>query len=363
MRLLSLTLDSFRNYPHLELCFVEKEKLFVLVGENATGKTNALEAITILSLLKSPRKVEESDLITWEQTAYRIQGEVLSDSGEKKQLEVVSQVSPRRQRACFINGVRTPSQQYLGIFPVITFAPEDLDLFTGSPALRRRFIDDLLTQVSPAYRQALSEYEKTLKQRNALLRQIQEGIQKSSTLDIWDEKLSLSGAIITVERLQLFETLQMTLLRELHALGEKPTLASFTYMRKGEALEERKIQKEIVDMLRTNRERDIVIEMTTVGPHRDDFSLSFDRRDITTFASRGQQRAALLALLLLEASFLEMRTGEKPVLLLDDVFSEFDEKHRQAVLKAFTGNQVIVTATHVEKNFKEKAKLIVCPME
>ncbi len=362
MRLLSLTLESFRSFPRLELSLSERENIFVLLGENATGKTNILEAISILALLKSPRKAEESDLISWEQTHYRVTGICRTGNGERKTLEVVSQTAPQKQRACFINNVRTPAGRYVGTLPLITFTPDELSLFSGPPALRRRMLDMLLSQVSPSYLEALTQYERILKQRNALLKAIHDGVETSAALDVWDEKLSTLGAIITVERLQLFETLQMTLLREIRALGEKPESVHFSYLRKGKATKEAEIQKEIQSELRKNRERDCLILATTAGPHRDDWTLSFDHKELSTFASRGQQRAALLALLLLQASFLEMRTGEKPILLLDDVFSEFDAAHREAVLRTLTHNQVIITATNLEKNLREKARVIACPV-
>src|SRR3989344_4968783 len=128
MRLLTLTLESFRNYGHLELSFPASESLFVLMGENATGKTNILEAMSILAILKSPRKVEDGDLITWEKEHYRVQGRCRSDTAEEKTLEVVSQIAPRKQRVCLINGVRTPVQRYIGSLPLITFTPDDLSL-------------------------------------------------------------------------------------------------------------------------------------------------------------------------------------------------------------------------------------------
>ncbi len=115
-------------------------------------------------------------------------------------------------------------------------------------------------------------------------------------------------------------------------------------------------------MLGHYRERDVMTLATTVGPHRDDWVLTMDERDIATFASRGQQRAALLAVLLLQASFLELRKGEKPILLLDDVFSEFDEKHRKAVLKTLSENQVIMTAIEMDRALKEDVKVLVCPL-
>ena len=168
--------------------------------------------------------------------------------------------------------------------------------------------------------------------------------------------------MLTVDRLQLFETLQMTILRELKSLGEKMHSAEFQYVRKSTETEEIGIRRELLEQLAHYRERDCQILATTTGPHRDDWTLSIDGRDIVSFASRGQQRAAILALLLLQASFLELRKGEKPVLLLDDIFSEFDEKHREAVLKTLSKNQVIITSIELDEKLREKAHVLACPL-
>lgn len=362
MRLLSLSLEHFRSYGTLEVTFDGKKNVSVLMGENATGKTNVLEAISVLSLLKSPRKAEDKDLIQWEKAHYRIRGVLENDAGSALNLEVVSQMEPRKLRAAFINDVKTPATRYIGALPLITFTPDDLLLWSGSPAARRRLIDQLLCQVSQSYLQAMMEYEKILKQRNALLKQIREGEAGVSSLELWDEKLAALGALITIDRLQLFETLELTILRELTALGERPKSAHFRYVRKGTSTEESSLMREILAELASHRDRDIAMANTTVGPHRDDFTLVIDTRDIVTFASRGQQRAALLALLLLQASFLELRKSEKPILLLDDVFSELDEKHRRAILETLSDLQVIMTAVEFDESFRSEAHVLTCPL-
>src|SRR3989344_5178649 len=346
MRLLSLTLEQFRSYGKLEVNFKESERITMLMGENATGKTNILEAIAILAHLKSPRKVDDEDMIQWEKSHYRIQGRCRTDAGEERSLEVVSQMEPRKTRAAFINDVRTPAQRYIGALPLITFTPDDL----------------LLCQVSASYLQTLMEYEKSLRQRNSLLKQIKACTQNPSSLDPWDEKLATLGAVITIDRLQLFETLQLTIRRELTALGERPKETLFRYVRKTQSPEETSLREEMMAELLQNRERDVLITATSTGPHRDDWTLMVDGHDIATSASRGQQRAALLALLLLEASFVELRTGEKPVLLLDDVFSELDESHRSAVLKRLSDHQVIMSAVELDADLRKEAHILSCPL-
>lgn len=334
----------------------------MLMGENATGKTNVLEAICVLALLKSPRKVTDADLIAWEQKHYRIMGTCMTDSGERRTLEVVSQMEPRKSRAAFINDVRTPAARYIGALPIVTFTPDDLLLWTGSPSQRRRLIDQLLSQVSATHLQALMEYEKAIRQRNTLLKAIREDTQKTSALQIWDEKIATLGAVITLDRLQLFETLQITILRELRSLGEKPREAEFHYVRKTTSTTEATIRDELIEQLTHYRERDVLTCTTTTGPHRDDWTLTMDGHDIATSVSRGQQRAALLALILLQASFLELRRGEKPILLLDDIFSELDDKHRNAVLKTLSDHQVIITAIEMDKEMKEETSVLACPL-
>ena len=362
MRLLSLTLEQFRSYEALKITFDESKDVSVFMGENATGKTNILEAICILSLLKSPRRVEDIDLIQWEKAHYRIRGSLQSDAGATTELEVVSQVKPRKTRAAFVNGIKTPATRYIGSLPLVTFMPDNLLLWSGAPSARRRLVDQLLCQVSQSYLQAMMEYEKFLRQRNSLLKQIREGTESLSSLQPWNEKLASIGALITIDRLQLFETLDLTIQTELTALGERPREARFCYVRKGNSSEESALMQEIIEELSLHRERDVATASTSVGPHRDDWTLSIDGRDIASFASRGQQRAALLALLLLQASFLELRKGEKPILLLDDVFSELDEKHRKAILETLSDVQVIMTAVEFDEVLRKDTHVHSCPI-
>ena len=269
--------------------------------------------------------------------------------------------------ACFINDVKMPITAMVGALPTVTFLPQDLELFTGSPGHRRTFLDQLLCQVSPEYLQTLMQYQKILKQRNALLRKISEGIARRGDLAIWDEKAAESASIIILRRIELTEMLQCTLGQELQNLGEDWRDATIMYERKGTTRDFEGVKEELLDLLSHFQERDIVLRSTTIGPHRDDWKILVDERDIATFASRGQQRTAVLALLFLEVSYLELQRGERPVILLDDVFSELDEHHQQSLLKSLEGHQVIITTTHVPEEVfgarvweMESVKLLHC---
>ncbi len=344
MRLQSLHLEQFRNHGNLQLNF-GAEPMQLFYGPNGSGKTNILESVGIAALTKSFLSVEEDDLRTWGTEFYRITAKVVSDSGEEKELEVVSQVLPRRQKGCFLNGVRIPQTQLIGHLPVVIFLPQDLSLFTGPPAERRRALDQILSQVSPEYFAALMDYQRILKQRNALLKAIREGNADASQLDTWDSALSLPGSAITLLRLELAETFNLSLPSEIRALGETWENAAIVYKRSGTARTQEALAEEMTELFRQNRERDIILQSTLSGPHRDDWEIVVDGRSLQSFASRGQQRVVLLALLFLETSFLELRRNEKPVILLDDIFSELDLAHRERVTQAFRDHQVLLTAT------------------
>lgn len=343
MRLLSLSLEQYRNYAALTVDF-PSDDLHLFIGPNGSGKTNLLEAVALLSLTKSFLGLEEEDLMQWGTEFYRVRARVRTDSGEEEELEVVSQSSPRRQKACFRNGVKLPLSTLVGRLPVVTFLPQELSLFAGPPADRRRFLDQILCQVSPEYYLSLMSYQKALKQRNALLKSIAEGSVDVSFLPPWDQEIATFGAELTLMRLELVETFNLALREEIRALGEAWNDAGVVYRRTGVARDREVLIAEILAALGSAQDRDVILRTTTVGPHRDDWAFEADGRPLQSAASRGQQRVAVLALLLLQASYLEVRRGEKPVILLDDIFSELDETHRKHLLQSFADHQILMTA-------------------
>lgn len=346
MRLLSLSLEHYRNFGRHAVEFSDDD-LHLFIGPNGSGKTNLLEAIALLSLTHSFLSTEEEDLRQWGKEHYRVRARLRTDGGEEQELEIVSQIAPRKQKVCFHNGVKLPASQMVGRLPVVTFLPQGLSLFAGPPGDRRRFLDQILSQVSPGYFAALMDYQKVLKQRNALLKSIAEGQADISFLAPWDEEIAALGSQLTLLRLELIGTFNLALLQEIQALGERWTDVAVQYQRSGEARSAAELRQEILAGLQKNVDRDVILRATSVGPHRDDWIVFSDGRPLVSFASRGQQRIAVLALLLLQASYLEVRRGEKPVILLDDIFSELDHDHREKLLGAFGGHQIIMTATEM----------------
>ncbi len=340
MRLLSLTLEQYRNHPRASLAF-GSEDLQLFLGENGSGKTNLLEAISLLSLSKSFLGVDDDDLRTWGTAYYRVAAMARTDAGEEISLEVVSQAEPCRQKAHRRNDVRLSIADFVGQLPVATFLPQDMGIFMGPPADRRRFLDQILSQVSGEYLRSHLLYQKLLKQRNAFLRALAQGMAQREDLQPWDLQLSEAGERVTRMRLELVGTFNLTLANELRSLGERWNEATVGYR---DSVREDGSDRSMYEALQRSLERDLQMQTTSIGPHRDDWAVLVDGRPLERSSSRGQQRAAVLALLFLEASFLELRRGERPIILLDDIFSELDELHRYRVMEAFPDHQVFLAA-------------------
>ncbi len=346
MRLTALSLQGFRGYARLQL-----EELSpgvnVFLGANAVGKTNLLEAVSLLSLTKSCRGVDDGDLFRWNEQFYSVKGACLTDDGEACELEVASQLLPRKVRRCSRNGVEQSIGTMVGQVPTVTFLPQDLELFGGSPQGRRAFLDQILCQVSSEYLLQQVHYTKVLKQRNVLLRRIADGKAQAEELALWDGQLAEAAACITLMRQELLGVFQLTFASELSSLGEVWSEPVLRFQRTGTANDASALTEEILGLLRAQWPRDILLQSTGLGPHREDWQVEVAGRGLPQFASRGQQRTAVLALLLLEVSYLSLRRGERPVILLDDVFSELDDLHQRSLLRALQEHQVLITAVQL----------------
>lgn len=345
MRLLSLTLENFRSYQTLS--FPCAGGMHLLVGPNGAGKTNVLEAIALLGLGRSCRGVRMTHLAHWGASFFRVRGKGTSDRGRETSLEVVRESQPHRT-TYFLRDGQVSLGKFLGRFPVALFLPDDLHLFRGPPNLRRRFLDRILTQVCPWYLPQLLQYRRVLDQRNGLLKHVP--FPSAAEFLPWEQRLASMGSAITLARLEFLETLQLTFLRELTNIGLPWLDALFRYLRPTVERDATALEQEYLSLLQASRARDAILRSTTVGVHREDWRIEVQGRDLVTFASRGEQRLVFLALLLLSAAYLELRRLEKPVILLDDLFSELDTEHQQILLQMLSSFQVFITATHVPQH-------------
>ena len=337
MRLQRLWLTNFRNYPHLELELPPGTSL--IVGSNGAGKTNLLEAIFYLATMTSFRVNTAEALIGTDSAISEavVRGEMIVG-----QREVLFETAVRSTgRSQFqVNRQKVRRRDLLGLAPVSIFMPDDLALLKGGPAERRRFLDDALSQIDPRLDVARSAMESILRQRNALLRQSGGGLSSESavTLDVWDQKLADVGEQLAGARRSLvakLDTIAASAYEEIAVQAIPMDLAYESTWTPGE----------LEEALGRARREDLRRGVTTVGPHRDDVSVILDGKPARTHASQGEQRSLALALRLAAHRELEEATGQSPLLLLDDVFSELDPERSRGVLKALQSEQTLLTTT------------------
>jgi DNA replication and repair protein RecF len=352
MRVERLELVDFRNHPALTAEL--PAGISVLVGANGVGKTNLLEAIGYLATLGSHRVSQDTSLVRAGAEAALIRA-VATREGRRVQVDV--EIRPGSGVRGRVNGATVPrARDVLGVVRATMFAPEDLGLVRGDPEERRRFLDVLATQRLPRYLGSRQDYDRVLRQRNTLLRSAGGRLPAAAlaTLDVWDEKLAAVGAEIWAERLRLMAALTPLVTRAYQQLAARDDLVEATYVsslggpaeldpdpgKLGQALHER---------LLADRPREVERGITLSGPHRDDLALTLRGLPARTHASHGEAWSLALALRL-GAHRLLADEGEEPVLLLDDVFAELDQRRRERVGEvAAAAEQALVTAAVAEE--------------
>ncbi len=337
MRLLRLGLRNYRNYERLDL--EPAPGLNVFLGSNGQGKTNLLESIALLALSSSPRARRESELVGPAAPACRVSAEVESGGGRREIQLDVSVESERSRRQILIDGVKRRAVELPGVIKVALFWPDDLGLVKGGPELRRRFLNQLLVQVEPGYASALSSYSRVVEQRNSLLKRIWSGEESADTLSTWDAELARHGTLLVEARSLAVDELAPTA-AEYHALISGGEVLRLRYQGPAE---------DLYTAVQKSRAEDLRRGATSVGPHRDDLEILIDDRDARAFGSQGQQRTAVVSLKQAEVSLIRARSGEAPILLLDDVLSELDATRRAALFEAMDGaGQVVITSVDAE---------------
>ncbi|AGB40042.1 recF protein [Halobacteroides halobius DSM 5150] len=353
MKLSQLYLNKFRNYKQQHLEFNSHLNLFI--GDNAQGKTNLLEAIYLLGTGSSHRTNVTSELANWEDKKFYAKGEVLTAS-QDYQLTVSLK---GRQKEVKVNSNKLDRiTDLIGYLNVVIFSPEDLKLIKGSPSLRRKFINLELAQVNSYYNHLLKDYRKVLKQRNNLLKEIRDNGAPAAMLEVWNQQLIDLGAKVIKRRLEALKKLiPLARLKQRKLTGGAETLELKydTKLKIGHESSVDVIKKEFESYLIQQQQKEIARGVTTIGPHRDDISLIVNNIDIRKFGSQGQQRTTALALKLSELEFMKSETGEYPVLLLDDVFSELDNKRCAQLLNTVRDKiQTFITSTNQRELNSEK---------
>lgn len=348
MHIKQLALKNYRNYKKTNIAF--DDKINLIVGENAQGKTNLMEAIYVLAFTKSHRTTKDKELIQWGQEYAKIGGRI-TKRNQTLPLDII--LSSKGKQAKLNHMEQKRLSDYIGALNVVMFAPEDLTLVKGVPQIRRRFIDMELGQIQPRYVYHLGQYQKILKQRNQLLKQLQrEPAQDQTMLTILTEQLIEHATVLLERRFNFLELLRnwagpihRGITRELESLEIQysPTIEV------SESANKEKIETTYVNAFSHIREKEIDRGTTLIGPHRDDLIFLVNHKDVQTFGSQGQQRTTALSLKLAEIELICNEVGEYPVLLLDDVLSELDDYRQSHLLNTIKGKvQTFVSTTSVE---------------
>jgi DNA replication and repair protein RecF len=328
----TIVLQKFRSYEKKEFSF---EDSTLIVGPNTSGKSNLVEAIYLLSSGKSFRTDKDIQMLKFGEEVGRVKGQITND--ELEVLITNGQVNGGSQYKKFlVNGVSKRRVDFAGKLLVVLFSPQDLEIIIESPSLRRNFLDEVLEQVDRNYRVALISYTKALRQRNALLELAQEtGDRNEKQFEYWDNLVIENGNLLTAKREEFINFVNSS---------SKDIFEFVMEYDKSVVSKERLAQYE---------REEVASGVTLVGPHRDDFSVSMfnggkEAHNVKFYGSRGQQRLAILQLKMLQLLFIEKILGERPLLLLDDIFSELDEGHIQLILEEIGKQQTIITTTHEE---------------
>jgi len=355
MKVNSLEIQNFRNIENIKIepC----DTVNIIYGENAQGKTNLLEALWLFTGCRSFRGSKEKEMILFDENLVSKDFSKLSMTFSEEKREHTAEILLSEKKKVILDGVENNSSSiFFGEFLGIIFAPQHLNLVKGGPSERRKFINQALCQLRPKYSNVLTDFNKILEQRNALLKDVSHHSELLPTLDIWDEKLAQYSAIIITQRLRYLRELEPFLTDIYSGISSGKEKIGISYDSvitvKNDDVEE--LKEEILKALRNSRKEDILSGSTSIGPHRDDILITLDGLPVKSFGSQGQQRSCALSLKLSEAAVIKKITGKQPIAFLDDVMSELDSSRQDYILNHIDGWQVFITCCDPSSILKSK---------
>jgi DNA replication and repair protein RecF len=348
-----------RTYERLDLRLAPRVTL--LHGPNGAGKTNVLEAIFVLATTKSFRTRTDRELISWTQTDpdlprfARIDGDAEASSGPIRLDIVIAEQAPRGaggepavRKQFKLNGAPKRASDVVGEIKAVLFAPDDVGLVTGPPSGRRRYMDLMLCQIDHRYLRLLQEYGRILAQRNSLLQRLRGRPDPATLLEFWDDKLIAAGVEIMAVRkgmLGLLNDFAREAYTDLAGLGETLEIIYRPSLEEAATAADSQLTPIFQRRLNQLQTKEIYQGMTLCGPHRDDLQFVVDGMDAQAYGSRGQQRSIALSLRLAELRYMTNRTGEQPILLLDEVMAELDDDRRRLLLRLMESHPQVLAST------------------
>ncbi len=346
-----LTLKNFRNYKNIFIEFTPGINL--ITGINATGKTNILESISILANIKSFRNVPDNEIIKWGENFYFCS--LLLESSPFRKFEIgCSYISNIIKKKAKIDSIpRKRIADYYGKFLTVIFSPEDITLVTGSPDIRRKFFDAVISKVDTKYIDTLSDFKKITVSRNRILRDIREKKKKIyNDLDIWDNMFVRCASIILKKRIEFLNKFNSSFKDSSLFISGKRDSLSIEYKPTFTSFESDDIMKELLK----SRNKEIFKGFTSAGPHRDDYVFIDEGHKIfKNIASQGQKRTASISLKIAEYKYIEQQLKVKPVIIMDDMFGELDEERRHKITDVFNGNQVIISSVNADLIYRDQS--------
>lgn len=338
MYIKKLSLLNFRNYDQLSLNLNKGINIFI--GDNAQGKTNILESIYYCSVGKSHRTSKDKELIKWGAKEAYISLYVSKERLDKK---IDIKIFKEGKKGIKVNSIKLNTiSDLMGIFNIVIFSPEDLKIVKESPSYRRRFLDIELCKLNKKYYYSLVQYNKVLNDRNSVLRKWS---KDKNIIEIYDIQMSKFGSFIIKERFKYIQKLNEKgniIHKDITSNNEEIEIKYITSVR-----DINNIESNLLNLLSENREKDLEKGITSLGPHRDDFSININNIDTRKFGSQGQQRTAVLSIKFASLEIIKEQSGEYPVLLLDDVLSELDLNRQRYILNSIKKVQTIVTCTGI----------------
>lgn len=341
-----LIIKNFRNFINLAINFSSRNNF--ILGQNGVGKTNIIEAITILSSLKSFRNVSDSDIIRWGEDSYFCSSNICEDNCRKFEVGCAAVSGKLKKRSKIDDNIIGKASEYYGNLLTVVFSPDDMLIIDGQPEERRRFFDSIISKIYPEYLYKLSSFKKILVSRNRILRDIREKGISRNNIDVWDGMFAETAYSIFCSRNSFVTEFTEFFKDSYLSISRSKECPDIRYSSSIENYS----SDEIFNKLKNLIDRDIARGNTGIGPQRDDYIFHNDKqKNFTNYASQGEKRTAAISLRISEINFIEKLRKKKAIILIDDIFSELDKERRESMVEIFnSGNQVIYTMIDMDYN-------------